>query len=62
MKLQDILESIGDALVWSFETFLEPAGNIPNNLFIILGFVGFGVWMKMQADYNRKAEQEGGLK
>lgn len=62
MKLQDILESIGDALVWTFETFLEPAGNIPNYLFIALGFVGLGIWLKMQAAYNRKAEQEGGLK
>ncbi len=62
MNLQDILQPIGDAIVWSFETLLVPLGNYPNTLFTLLGFVGLGIWLKMQGNYNKKAKEEGSLK
>lgn len=62
MTLQDILTPIEDALVWSFENLLEPMGNMPNYLLAVGGFVGICIWLKMQKDYNIKAEREGGIK
>ncbi len=65
MNLQSILQPIADFVVWTFDTVLVPVGDAsfnPNSLFIIGGFVGLFVWLKMQGDFNRKAEQEGGLK
>ena len=62
MTLQDILTPIENAMTWSFETLLQPLGNTPNYLLAIGGFVGLCIWIKMQKDYNAKAEREGGLK
>jgi len=49
---------LADLLVWTFETFLEPAGNLPNTLFTLLGFGGLFYWLNLQSKYNKKAEQE----
>ncbi len=66
MNLQSILDPIGDFIVWTFEKVLEPLGELPwvspNNLVIVLGFVGLYYWLKVQGNYNKKAEKEGGLK
>jgi len=62
MTLQDILTPIENAMVWSFENLLEPLGNTPNYLLAIGGFAGLIIWVKMQKDYNAKAEREGTLK
>lgn len=62
MNLQQILAPIEKAIVWSFDNLLVPLGDFPNTIFLLLGFVGVGIWLKMQADYNKKAEQEGGIK
>ncbi len=45
-----------DVFVWLFENTMEPLGNIPNGIFLILLFVGLFVWLKMQAKYNAEAE------
>lgn len=49
---------IRDLLVWVFTNLLEPIGNNLNNLFVILCFVGIGVWVRYQAKYNREAEAD----
>jgi len=45
-----------DVFVWLFENTMEPLGNIPNGIFLVLLFVGLFVWLKMQAKYNAEAE------
>ncbi len=60
--MNDILRFIGDFLTWTFENLLETAGQKPNILFILIGFVGMFLWLKMQADYNRKAKQNQSIK
>lgn len=45
---------IGDFLVWSFG-ILEVLDNLPNNIFIIIGFILMFVWLKMQAGFNKEA-------
>ena len=41
---------------------MDKIQDLPNTIFIILGFALFALWMKMQADFNRKAREQGGLK
>lgn len=66
MNLQSILDPIERFIVWSFESILEPLGELPwvspNNLVIVLGFVGLFYWLKVQGNYNKKAQSEGGMK
>ncbi len=45
-----------DIFVFLFENTLEPLGDLPNLIFLILLFVGLFVWLKMQAKYNAEAE------
>lgn len=49
---------------WSFFEGLDWIYNhlSPNIIFIILGFVCFGWWMKLQAGYNKKAAKNGTYK
>jgi len=61
MTFEEVLNVIADIVVWTFEHVLEPLGNIPNVLFIILGFVGLFTWLNIQKKYNKKAEEDGGL-
>ncbi len=62
MNLQSILNPIGDFIVWSFQNILEVLGNAPNVIFVLVGFVGLFYWLKIQGNYNKKAQNEGGLK
>lgn len=59
--MQDIVYPIQDLLEWTFQ-ILPELGNIPNVLVILGGFVGLGIWLKMQADYNKKPEKDGYIK
>lgn len=61
MAINGIMEALGDFFEWTFK-ILPILGNIPNVLFIILGFVLLFFWLKMQSDFNKKAEREGTLK
>ncbi|MFN3917620.1 MAG: hypothetical protein ACK4K0_07745 [Flavobacteriales bacterium] len=49
-----LVNPIGEFLVWSFGP-LEKLENLPNIAFLLLGFVGLGVWLRMQAKFNREA-------
>lgn len=61
MNLQEILEPIVDIIVSSFEMLLVPISEPFNYFCIALGFIGLFIWLNMQAKYNRKAKQEGGI-
>lgn len=61
MSFTDFIFTLAD-LIQSTFGILESLGNLPNVLVVILGFAGVGLWIKMQADYNKKAEQDGSLK
>ncbi|HEX4886646.1 MAG TPA: hypothetical protein VFV37_01250 [Luteibaculaceae bacterium] len=62
MNLQSILEPIEAFITWTFVNILENLGNLPNVLFILVGFVGLGYWLKLQGKFNKKAQHDGGLK
>ncbi|GIV41141.1 MAG: hypothetical protein KatS3mg034_0451 [Vicingaceae bacterium] len=57
----DFIYGLGDAIASTF-VILKTIGPLMNALCIIGGFAGIAIWLKMQADYNREAEQKGTLK
>jgi len=61
-SMQDLVLPIGDFLVKAFDTLIVPAGNIPNNVFMLIGFVGLVYWIKLQGKFNKEAEAGKGLK
>lgn len=65
--MQYIVEPIAALILWTFQTLLEPLGELPgllnpNTIFIVLIAFGLGYWLMMQQKFNKKAEREGGLK
>jgi hypothetical protein len=52
--MQDIVIPIGDFLVWSFG-LLEWLRDTPNMIFVVLGFVGLAIWLRMQIKFNKEA-------
>ncbi len=60
--MTSFLYDLGHFFQWLFENTLAPLGNIPNNAFIVLGFVGLGIWLKMQKKFNAEAKANGTLK
>ncbi len=59
--MTDFIYWLGDVLYAFFGVF-EKLGNIPNYLFIVLGFVGLAYWLIEQKKYNKKAQETGALK
>lgn len=55
MSSSDIFWGIGDLMQWTFGIF-EVIGNSFNYFLVVLGFVGFAIWMNMQKKYNAEAE------
>jgi hypothetical protein len=60
--MTDFFYALGDFFMWLFENTLEPLGNLPNWSFIVLGFIGMFIWLKMQKDFNAEAKSKGTLK
>ncbi len=56
----DLVNGFGD-LCTKFFKIMPMIGNSYNFLMITFGFIMFGIWMKMQADYNKKAKQDNTL-
>ncbi len=52
--MQDIVIPIGNAIDWSFG-ILEALQNLPNMLFLGLGFVGLAIWLRLQTKFNKEA-------
>lgn len=53
--MDSLVYLLRDVFVWLFENTLEPLGNFPNAVFLLLLFVGLFVWLKMQGKYNAEA-------
>lgn len=65
--MQYLTGPIAALIKWTFDNILVPIGELPNYInpnyiFLVLGFVGLFYWLRVQAQYNRKAEREGGIK
>lgn len=64
--MEYFLNPLGRFIVWTFDTLLVPIGDMavlnPNNLFIVIGFVGLAYWLYSQVKYNKRAQREGTLK
>lgn len=58
MTLSDFFWGIGDILQWTFQ-FLQNdffLTGFMNNALLLLGFVGFFIWMVKQRKFNAEAE------
>ena len=65
--MQYITGPLAAIIKWSFDNILVPIGELPtiinpNYIFLALGFVGLFYWLALQSKYNKKAEQDGGIK
>lgn len=65
--MEYLLGPIAAIIKWTFDNILVPIGDLPdvvnpNYLFLGVGFIGLFYWLNLQGKYNKKAEQEGGLK
>lgn len=58
--MTDLAYKLGDVFTWTFK-ILEMLGNLPNYLFIGIGFVGFGFWLMKQGQYTARDKREGNL-
>ena len=58
MSSADLFYSLGDLFYWFFINTLESLGNGPWKILLIIAFVLFAFWMKMQNDYNKAAEAD----
>lgn len=59
--MTDFIYSLGDFFYWIF-SILEVLGDGPNWAFIVLGFIGMFIWLKMQKNFNEEAKANGTLK
>ena len=59
--MTDFIYWLFDATYAFFDVF-KNLGDIPNNIFIVLGFVGLFYWLVLQKKYNKKAQDTGALK
>ena len=65
--MQYLTGPIAALIKWTFDFLLVPIGDLPgllnpNNIFLVLGFIGLIYWLRLQGKYNKKAAQEGGIK
>ncbi len=61
MNMTDIFNWIGDFSTASFE-YLKAMGNTPNLIFWIAIISLLFTWLRLQAKYNKEAEQNNTLK
>jgi hypothetical protein len=59
--MQYIVEPIAALIKWSFDNILVPIGELPafanpNNIFLVIGFIGMFYWLNLQRKYNKEAE------
>lgn len=59
--MTDFIYWLGDVFYVIFG-LMEKLGNVPNYIFIVLGFFGLFYWLNLQKKYNKKAQELGGLK
>jgi hypothetical protein len=61
MNMTDVFNGIGNFFQWTFQ-FMKGLGNGPNLIFWILIAVLMVIWLRMQAKFNKEAEQNKTLK
>ena len=59
--MNELIYGLGELFQASFK-ILTTLGNIPNYIFIVIGFVLLFYWLKEMANYNSEAEKKGTLK
>ncbi len=59
--MNNFIYGIGD-FFYAFFGMLKNLGNVPNYIFIAVGFFGLFYWLYTQKKFNKKAEEQGGLK
>jgi hypothetical protein len=59
--MKDLVFALGDFLTETFK-ILPKLGNLPNIIFIIIGFILLIYWLRAMTNYNREAEENGTLK
>lgn len=60
MNMTDVFNGIGSFCEWTF-TFMPKLGNAPNVFFWIIIVSLLGLWLKMQADFNKEAKKNNTL-
>jgi len=58
MTYTELVESLGDGLLWTTEILFEVVGNVFNYAVIVLGFIGLFIWLRLQAKYNKEAAND----
>lgn len=57
MTFSEFFWGIGDLFAWLLQALqADMIGNMFNDALLILGFIGFGIWMNMQRKYNNQAK------
>lgn len=56
MQFKDIVFAIGDFFEWTFQ-ILPMLGNIPNYIYLAIGFLLFFYWMGQMVKHQRAGEQ-----
>lgn len=56
MQVKDIVNSIGDFFLWTFE-ILPTLGNLPNILFLAIGSILFLYWMGQMRAHSKRGER-----
>jgi|OM-RGC.v1.037116447 hypothetical protein len=56
MQVKDVVYAIGDFFEWTFQ-ILPVLDNLPNMLFLGIGFILFFYWMAQMAAHARRGER-----
>jgi hypothetical protein len=61
MNMTDVFNGLGHFFQWSFR-FMKGLGNTPNVFFWLVIISLIVVWLRMQAKFNKEAQEKGTLK
>jgi hypothetical protein len=61
MNMTDVFYATGDFFQWTFK-YIKHLGNTPNVFFWLIIISLVYVWLRMQAKYNKEAQEKGILK
>lgn len=57
MTFSEFFYGLGDLLTWMLSALQgDMVGNHFNTVLLILGFIGFGIWMNKQRKFNNAAK------
>ena len=59
--MTEFFYALGDFFQATFK-ILPKLGNLPNDIFLIVGFIALILWLRQMAKYNQEAEEKGTLK